>query len=233
MKYRIVGRPTYSVLEVALDPRESVVAESGAMAWMSGSIELSTSARGGLFTSLRRSALGGESFFQNVFEARDTPGAVALSPAQPGDIVMVDLNRGDLMMEDGAFLASVRDVSIDSSFQGFRGLFNEGLFILRASGSGSLFLSGYGDIQEIEVDGSYIVDNGHAVAWEPTLRYEITRGRSIRSFLFSDQLLLRFSGRGKLWVQSRNPQALANWVYPFRSVVREDKDDEDRDDRER
>ena len=76
------------------------------------------------------------------------------------------------------------------------------------------------------MDGSYIVDNGHAVAWEPTLRYEITRGRSIRSFLFSDQLLLRFRGRGRLWVQSRNPQVLANWVHPYRSVIRESKDDD-------
>ncbi|MDP6715552.1 MAG: AIM24 family protein, partial [SAR202 cluster bacterium] len=83
-------------------------------------------------------------------------------------------------------------------------------------GEGLLFFNAYGDIHEVEVDGSYIVDNGHAVAWEPTLDYQITRGRSIRSFLFSDQLLLEFHGHGKVWVQSRNPQTLANWVYPFR-----------------
>ncbi len=224
MKYEIESRPTYSVLQVTLEPEESIVAESGAMVWMSSSIHLNTSARGGMFKSLRRSALGGESFFQNVFEARDAPGVVAFSPGQPGDIVAVDLGRGDLLMEDSAFLASEQSVSIDTDFQGLRGLFNEGLFILRGTGSGLLFFSGYGDIQEIEVDGSYIVDNGHAVAWEPSLSYEITRGRSIRSFLFSDQLLLRFTGRGRLWVQSRNPQAFANWVHPFRPIEPEDRD---------
>ncbi len=227
MEYEIESRPTYSVLEVTLNPSESIVAEAGAMVWMSDSIQLSTAARGGLFKSLRRSALGGESFFQNVFEARDTSGVVGFSPGQPGDIVAVDLSHSDILIEDGAFLASEQGVSIDSDYQGFRGLFNEGLFILRASGSGQLFFSGYGDIEEIEVNGSYIVDNGHAVAWEPTLRYDITRGRSIRSFLFSDQLLLRFRGRGRLWVQSRNPQALANWVHPYRPIEQED-DEEDR-----
>ncbi len=226
MKYEIQNRPAYSVLEVTIDPSESIVAESGAMVWMSDSIQLSTSARGSVFKSLRRSVLGGESFFQNVFEAQDIPGLVGLAPGQPGDIVAVDLRDGDILMEDSAYLASEQGVEIDSDFSGLRGLFNEGLFILRASGSGLLFFTGYGDIEEVQVDGSYTVDNGYAVAWEPSLDYDITRGRSIRSFLFSDQLLLRFRGRGRLWVQSRNPQALANWVHPYRSVTRESKDDD-------
>ena len=79
-----------------------------------------------------------------------------------------------------------------------------------------LFFNAYGDIQEIPVDGEYVVDNGYAVAWEPGLQYRITRARKIRSFLFSDQLLLRFSGQGKLWVQSRSPGSLANWAHPYR-----------------
>ena len=226
MQFKIESRPTYSVLEVELAPSEMVVAESGAMVWMSASIHLNTSARGGLFQSARRSVLGGESFFQNVFEARGAAGVVAFSPGQPGDIVAVDLGQGDIMLEDSAFLASEQNVSIDSNFQGLRGLFNEGFFILKASGNGLMFFSGYGDIEEIEVNGTYIVDNGHAVAWESTLDYEITHGRSIRSFLFSDQLLLRFEGRGRLWVQSRNPQALANWVHPFRAVQRLERNDD-------
>ena len=85
----------------------------------------------------------------------------------------------------------------------------------------SIVITAYGDIEEIDLDGEYIVDNGHAVAWDASLRYTLTRARQIRSFLFSDQLLMRFSGRGKLWVQSRNPRSLANWVVPFRPVQRE------------
>jgi len=73
-------------------------------------------------------------------------------------------------------------------------------------------------LEEIQVDGQYVVDNGFAVAWEPTLQYRITHSKRIRSFLFSDQLLLNFEGRGSLWVQSRSPRSLASWVYPFRAV---------------
>jgi len=213
---------------VSLAPDDSIVAESGAMAWMTDTVRLSTSARGGVFRSLRRAALAGESFFQNVFEAEAPGGVICFAPGQPGDIVAVDVGDGDLMLEDGAFLASEQSVVIDSSWQGFSGLFNEGLFILRATGSGTLFFNAYGDIQEIEVDGSYVVDNGHAVAWDATLDCHVTRSRSIRAFLFSDQLLMAFSGRGRLWVQSRSPQALADWLHPYRPVIyREDEREEE------
>ena len=60
----------------------------------------------------------------------------------------------------------------------------------------------------IEGDGEYLIDNGFAVAWEPSLEWEMTRARrKIRSFLFSDQLLLRFSGKGRVWLQSRSPRS--------------------------
>ena len=218
MDFTIESRPSYSLLEVTLNPGESIVAESGAMTWKGETVRMSTSTRGGGLRGLRRAVLGGESFFQNTYTAEGEPGIVGLAPGQPGDIVHVDLTGNELMLEKDAFLASEEGVEIDSNFQGLRGLFNEGLFILRASGWGKLFINSYGDAEEIQVDGSFLVDNGHAVAWDSTLDYTLTRGCSIRSFLFSDQLLLRFSGRGRLWVQSRNPRSLANWVYPFRAV---------------
>jgi len=128
------------------------------------------------------------------------------------------MDGGELLLEKGAYLASTTGITTSSDFQGLRGLFNEGMFILRVSGTGMLFFNAYGDIQEIEIDGSYVVDNGHAVAWEPTLEYRLTRAARIRSFLFSDQIIMEFEGSGKLWVQSRNPRSLSDWVYPFRGV---------------
>ena len=97
------------------------------------------------------------------------------------------MGDSELLLERGAYLASMDGVETNSDFQGLRGLFNEGLFILRLSGSGLVFFNAYGDIQEIEVDGSYVIDNGHAVAWEPSLDYRLTRAGSVRSFLFSDR----------------------------------------------
>ena len=218
MDYTIDSRPSYSLLEVTLAPGEQLVTEAGAMAWMDSNMNVETSVRGGLMSGVKRAIGGGESFFQNTYTAQGAPGVIGLAPGQPGDIFSYEMEGGELLLERGAYLASTSGIETNSDFQGLRGLFNEGLFILRVSGSGLLFFNAYGDIQVIEVDGSYVVDNGHAVAWEPSLDYRLTRAGRIRSFLFSDQIIMEFSGRGRLWVQSRNPRSLANWISPFRRV---------------
>lgn len=222
MQHEILCRPSFSLLEVALDPGEKIVAEAGAMAWMEGPVKTETSTRGGMLSGLKRSVLSGESFFQNTYSAEGGPATVSLAPGSAGDIVPYELHGNELFLERGAYLASTEGVRCDSKWEGLKGFFNEGLFILRVTGQGLLFFNGYGDVQEIQVNGQYTVDNGYAVAWEPTLQYRLTRARKIRSFLFADQLLLGFSGTGKVWVQSRSPISLANWVYPFRPVKSSD-----------
>lgn len=216
MNYAMQCQPSYSLLEVQLDPGEQIVTDSGAMAWMSDNLKTTTSTRGGALAGLKRAVLAGESFFQNTYEAEGGPGLLALAPGQPGDIVAHELTGGELYLEKSAYLASVPDVQCDAKFDGLKGLFNEGLFVLRVTGSGLLFFNAYGDVQEVQVNGSYVVDNGFAVAWDPSLQYQLTRARKIRSFLFGDQLLMRFTGQGRLWVQSRSPRTLANWVHPYR-----------------
>lgn len=218
MKYEILSKPTWSLVEVNLEAGESVVAEAGAMTWMTSNIQTSTSTRGGFFSGLKRAVLAGETFFQNTYTAEGGPGMVGLAAGSSGDTVALDLDDGELILERGAYLASDEGITCDSKWQGLRGFFNEGLFALRVTGTGTLFFSSYGAIQEIYVQGEYIVDNGYAVAWEPSLEFQLTKARKIRSFLFSDQILLRFSGEGRLWVQSRSPQSLANWAFPFRPV---------------
>ena len=218
MQYSFLCQPTYSLLEVQLQPEETIVAEAGAMSWMSDNIHTETTTRGGIFSGLKRALLAGESFFQNKFTAEDGPGMLGLAPGSPGDIVAYELQNSELLLEKGAYLASTEGVHCDSKWQGFKGFFNEGLFALRCEGTGLLFFNSYGRIQEIQVNGEYVVDNGFAVAWEPQLEWRLSKARKIRSFLFSDQIILRFSGQGRLWVQSRTPHSLANWVHPFRPV---------------
>ena len=216
MQYEVLCQPSFSLLEVSLEPGEKIVAEAGAMAWMEGPVKTQTSTRGGVLSGLKRSLLSGESFFQNTYSAEGGPAKLGLAPGAAGDIVPYELQSGELFLERGAYLASTEGVQCDSKWEGLKGLFNEGLFILRTTGQGLLFFNGYGDVEEIQVNGQYTVDNGYAVAWEPSLQYRLTRARKIRSFLFADQLLLSFSGTGKIWVQSRSPVSLANWVYPLR-----------------
>jgi uncharacterized protein (TIGR00266 family) len=217
MEYSIDHKPSYSLLDLRMDAGDTIVSESGAMAWMEGPLEVKTSTRGGVLAGLKRKLLSGESFFQNTYTATGPGARLALAPGAAGDVVAYELD-GELLLEKGAYLASDPSVTVNAKFDGLRGFLNEGLFVLRCSGRGTLFFTAYGDIQEVEIDGEYVVDNGYAVAWEPSLNYRLTRARRIRSFLFGDQVLLRFSGRGKVWIQSRSPRSLANWVHPFRRV---------------
>jgi uncharacterized protein (TIGR00266 family) len=218
MNYQLLGDKTYAAVEVSLEAGERIVSESGAMAWMSANMKTETSTRGGLMQGMKRKLLAGESFFQNTYSPEGGPGSVAFAPGSCGAIVPLEMQDGELLLEKGAYLASTEQIVCDSKWGGLKGLFNEGLFVLRVTGSGTLFFHSYGDIEPIDVNGEYVVDNGYAVAWEPTLDYRLTRGKRIRSFLFSDQLVLRFSGKGRLWVQSRSARSLANWVHPFRNV---------------
>jgi uncharacterized protein (TIGR00266 family) len=217
MEFETIGGDSYPVLEVGLQPGEEFVAEAGAMSWMDSHIQCRTEARGGVMASLKRKLLTGESLMQNTYSVESEPGTIGLVAGSPGTIIQHEMS-GDLYLEKGAFLASTTGVTLDSKFEGLKGLFNEGFFVLKATGDGTLFFTGYGDVRTVDVDGEYVVDNGYAVAWEPSLTYRLSRAKKIRSFLFSDQLLLRFSGQGRIWVQSRSAQSLANFFHPYRGV---------------
>lgn len=223
MNYEIKGGPSFEVLEVTLQPGERIVTEAGAMAWMDPSLEVQTSTRGGLWKAIKRS-VGGESFFQNTYTATARPGLIGLAPGSAGQIRSYDL-AGELFLERGAYLASAPEVEVSAKWDGFKGLFSEGLFVLKASGQGPLFFNAYGALETVEVEGSYTIDSGYAVAWEPSLSWRLTRARKIRSFLFSDQLLVRFEGRGRLWIQTRSSPSFANWVHPYRRVQRKSNND--------
>lgn len=220
MNFSIEGGSDYPMLHVDLQPGETIVAEAGAMAWMDSHIETTVSTRGGLGKGLKRALLGGESLFQNTFSVKEKAGTLALVPGEPGPILHEHLTRGrELFMQAGAYLASSEGIELDTKYEGLKGLLSEGMFTLRVHGQGDLFFSGYGGVEEVEVHGEYVVDNGYAVAWEPSLSYSISKtGKKIRSFLFGDQLVVRFKGNGRLWVQSHAPRALANFFYPYRRV---------------
>lgn len=218
MQYQILAPGSFSALEVRLDPGDKIITEAGTMAWMDTSVQMKTSS-GGLLAGLKRAALRGDSFFQNEYTSTAPGGMVTLVAGQPGEIKAMELHGAPVILERGAYLAHTPGVTVDAKFGGLKGFFAEGLFVVYATGEGTLFYNAYGDILEIDVQGEYIVDNGYAVAWEGSLNYNVTRtGRKIRNFLFGDGLVIRFSGHGKVWVQSRSAISLADFMYPFRLV---------------
>jgi uncharacterized protein (AIM24 family) len=80
-------------------------------------------------------------------------------------------------------------------------------------------VSSYGAIHPVEVDGGYVVDTGHIVAFDDTLTYRVRSVGGLKSLFFSSEgLVCEFSGRGRLWIQTRNASALAAFLHPFRRV---------------
>jgi uncharacterized protein (TIGR00266 family) len=219
--YSIEHSPSYASLTLKLIANQTVLVESGAMMAMDSSIQMKSKIKGGLIKGIGR-MLGGESLFMSEFTA-SRPGELMLAPGVPGDIQHYRLSGNSLMVQSSGFLASSPTVQLDTKFQGFKGFFSgESLFLLKASGQGDLWFSSYGGILEIPVTGDYVVDTGYIVAFEDTLNYkvELLNGlgwRGLRTGIFGGEgLVCRFSGEGRLWVQSRHLTPLINFLRPFR-----------------
>lgn len=218
MDIQLNYRPAYSMATVKLAPGESIRAESGAMVGMSDTLQMETSARakkGGLLKGLARKMLTGESFFLNLFKAETVPGEVHLSPSNVGDLVVHE-NTGELLIQSTCYVASHPDIDIQTKVAGFKNWFGgKGFFMLKAVGIGPVLLGGFGAIDEVELTEDFIVDTGHIVAFEPTLDFKIRRvGGWFSTFFSGEGFVCHFTGRGKLWIQTRNPAEFGKLVGP-------------------
>ncbi|MCU0661369.1 MAG: TIGR00266 family protein [Myxococcota bacterium] len=212
MEFQKVFDPAYTLLICKLEPGDKVMAESGAMVSQDAHIKMETSAAqgkgiGGLLKGLGRSMLLGESFFRNTFTAGSAPGEVTFAPSLPGDIVGHDLSGKDLIIQQRAYLASATTVEIETKWKGFKGFLGAGqLFWIRAFGKGPIALNAFGAIKPIDVDGAFIIDTGHVVAFESTLNFKVQRvGSWFSTFFSSEGLVCKFEGKGRIYMQTRNP----------------------------
>ena len=222
MQTNIEFDPSYALLTANLEPGESIKAEPGAMVAQRG-VEMQTgSAGGGLMGGFKR-MLGGESFFINTFTAGSGGGQVNLAPSTPGDIGTFGLEPGqNLFIQASSFMACTANVQTDSQFQGFRGLFSgESVFFLRAytdSGAGTVYYNSYGAIKQLAVQSGseLVVDTGHLVAFTDDVEYTIGKVGGLRSLLAGGEgLVMKFTGDGQVWVQTRNLSSLAARLVPF------------------
>lgn len=216
MRISIEHGKSYATARVELAPNEVVKAEAGAMLAMKGDVHLQT-ASGGVLKGLKRSLMGGESFFQNTFTARGEGGTVWLAPPLPGDVLHTRLDGDALIVQDGSYLASDPSIDVDTRFQGARGFFSgEGFVMLRVSGRGDLLLSSYGAIEAhpLRPGERLIVDTGHIVAFTETMPHELERvTRGLKSLFFSGEgVVSAFTGPGTVWTQSRSSQSFLAWL---------------------
>jgi uncharacterized protein (TIGR00266 family) len=216
MKFDISGNPSYGDLTIALAAGESIWAEGGAMSRMSSHLQLNTRLVGGVLQSAVRRLVGGESLFISEYTAPQMA-FVSLAPTCPGCILHREMASDSFFLTAGSFLACTPGINLSTRFGGLRSFFSgEGAFLIEVSGQGDLFYNAFGGVVEKEVDGSLVVDTGHVVAWEPTLSYTIGGMGGIKQTLFSGEgLVMRFTGHGKLILQTRQVPALAGWLRPY------------------
>ena len=217
MRYDILHRPSFSLLEVELESGEAIQAETGAMIYMSPNIKVQTKMKGGLLGALKRSVLGGESLFINTFIAEGGMGKIGLAPSYPGDIEAFELD-GTLYAQSGAFLASSEGINIDTKWGGAKTFFGrEGLFLLKLTGKGLVFLSSFGAIIRKELHNErFIVDTGNMVAFSEGLNFKVRRIGGLKStFLSGEGLVAEFYGTGTLYIQTRSVDSFVGWLMPF------------------
>ena len=225
MHFEITGSVD-PLLSVSLQKGEKVLAESNAMVAMDGDLSLKGRSRGGIMKSLARKLLNDESFFQQYIEAEKGPGTVLLAPNIPGDIRILDVGARQYMVSDGAFLAATEGVDLEVKSQGLgRAILGDsgGFFVMATQGSGQVAVSGFGSVRELEVaEGQFlVVDNGHLVAWDRSLDYELSIntshsglfGKLINSQITGEGIVLKFRGHGKVIVCSRNKGGFLDWIF--------------------
>ena len=245
MQIEIEGRPSFGMAVVNLDPGDAISAEAGAMVAMSRDLAVHTGFLGGrrgffrwmwaAFIGLLRRWFAGESLFVNTFMATaERGGRLMLSPTIVGDVECIPLKEGEkLFVQAGSYLASTEDIFASVRFAGVTMWFmGEGGVFLMCRGLpqkkrgapashdpdhiGDVLINAYGAIERVEVDGTYVVDNGHVVAWSGDLTYRVGTIGGLYSTMFSGEgLVIRFRGKGTIWLQTRDLPALVDWVKPY------------------
>jgi uncharacterized protein (TIGR00266 family) len=217
MESEIRSRPAFAHLMVRLNPGESVTAEAGAMASMSAWTRLTARWNGGFFGAIMRRIFGGETLFVNdVACPAGSPGPaeVIFTQATPGDMVELTLDGNTLFLQSGAFIAATNGVSLGVAWAGIASLLGgEGLFRLKVSGRGTVWIGGYGAITPRQIDQEVIVDSGHLIAYEPTVKIRSgLAGGIFSSFFGGEGIVMRITGPGRIYLQTRSLEGLAAWT---------------------
>jgi uncharacterized protein (TIGR00266 family) len=225
MQARIQGT-TMPVLEIDLQPNESVFSESGELSWMTGSIQMATHTQmgggGGLFGVLKRVA-GGGSIFMTEYRAWQFPGTVSFATKVPGHIVPVELGNGqEFMVHRHGFLCATPQVTISVGFQQSlgAGIFGgDGFLLQRVGGMGTAWLELSGElIQKNLAPGEVLrVHPGHVGAFQTSVGFQITTVPGIKNMIFGGDglFLAELAGPGTVWLQTLPISRLAHQISEY------------------
>ncbi len=220
MHHEILLRPSYSVLRCIMQRGEKLRTESGSMLGMDSTATIEGKMEGGMWSALKRLALTSESFFVTTIVATKDETEIMLAPRATGDIESLELRNEEYIVQGGSYLASEGTIETDAHFTGWKGFISgEGIFMIKVRGSGSLFVSSFGGIikKELAAGETFIVDNGHIVAFPSSIKYEVRKvGKDLVNMVTTGEgLACTFEGPGTLYLQSRNLRTFAETLNPF------------------
>ena len=219
MKYEIKYKPSYAMLVTTLDQNETITAEAGSMTYMTSNIEAHTRKREkSLLSTLGLSIIGGQGFWVNDYTATNGQGEAAFAAAPVGDIETMEIspNKG-YIVQKSAYIASTQNVDLDVKWEGFtRGLFGQGLFMLRVTGNGTMFINTFGAIDKhtLAPNETLIVDNFHLVAFSDSCSYKVTKFGGLKETLLGGEgLVTQITGPGDVLIQTKNLQEFVEWLW--------------------
>ena len=207
------------MLVVSLEKGEMITGEAGAMTYMDTTIEPHTRKREkSLLGSLGMSIIGRQSFWVNDYAAVAGPGEVGLVSAPVGDIETLEVkpNQG-YVIQKSAYIASTQNVDLDIKWEGFtKGLFGQGLFMIKVTGNGMLFINTFGAVDKhtLKPRQTLIVDNFHLVAFSDTCNYKVTKFGGLKETLLGGEgLVTQITGPGDVYIQTKNLKEFVDWLW--------------------
>lgn len=218
--YKIIGHDM-QLIEVELDPGETVIAEAGAMTYMEQAISFETKMGDGsdpdqglfgkMFSAGKR-LISGESMFTTHFTNNSDAGKsrVAFAAPYPGAIVPLDMAQlgGQITCQKDAFLCAALGTKVDIAFNMKlgRGLFGgEGFILQRLEGDGMAFIQAGGAMIEKKLNNETLrVDTGCLIGFTEGIDYDIASAGGLKSMVFGGEgmFLATLQGTGTVWLQS-------------------------------
>ncbi len=231
--YQIKGE-SIQIVEVELDPMETVIAEAGAMLFMEDGIQFETkmgdgsNPNQGLFDKLLSAGsriLTGESLFMTHFTNRGNRKAkVGFSAPYPGTVIPIDLatSRGnELIVQKDGFLCAAYGTKLSIVFNRKIGaglVGGEGFILQKLQGDGKAFVHAGGTVIERTLNNEKLrVDTGCVVAFESQVSFDVETSGSLKSMIFGGEgiFLATLQGTGKVWLQSMPIRKLVQALSPY------------------
>ena len=223
MKASVIGADSFQSLHVELSQGEHFFSEAGKMVRCSSGVDIDVTIQkkgGGLLGALKR-MLSNDSFFYSRYTAqRSGPLEVVVAPTMMGNVRVLELKGDETWVSSGgSYLASGPEITSEAKWHGLGAGFlgGESLMYVHNRGVGFLALEAFGTIHEVEVNGQFVVDTGHLVAFESTLEFTIGKvgGSWIKSYFSGEGFVMNFKGSGKLLIQSHNGSSFGGLLGPM------------------